>query len=406
MKDDSPNSLAPANRVSVRRMNRWPLYAGCFVLAVLFGVLVYSVNFAHNEEEEEAKAKRVEIQEPDRPLVAGEGQGLAGKPPAQAVATPGSDPSSRAEPLILVVPEKESASSYAQEKENLRRMKAQAQLTALSSPLVAKKVTERRSPDSAGAAPRESAGKSANLPAFPASPAQSSYDVEAARDREGFLGRAQSDPDWISPHARMAGQPFELKTGSVIPGVMLTGINSDLPGAIIAQVARNVYDSASGRHLLIPQGSRLYGSYDSRVVFGQGRVLIAWNRILFPDGTALTLGAMPGADMSGYAGFEDQVNNHYLRIYGNALVMSLIMGGMAYTMDSLNTSGSSNSNDNSVSMQDEMVSALASQLGQVSTQVLQKNFNLSPTLEIRPGYQFNIIITKDLVFSEPYQAAR
>jgi type IV secretion system protein VirB10 len=405
MTDDSPNRLSPVNKVPVRRMNRWPLYALLAAAVALLGVLVYSVNFAHNQDEEEAKAKKVEIPEPDKPLFGGEGRGLAGKPPAEAVAASVPEPASRSEPLIVIVPEKESADSYAQERENLRRMRAQAQLTALSSPLIAKKITERRSPDSAGAAPRESAGKPAGLPASPVSLPQSSYDVEAAKDREGFLGRARSDPDWISPYARTAGQPYELKTGSVIPGAMITGINSDLPGAIIAQVSRNVYDSASGRYLLIPQGSRLYGSYDSRIVFGQGRVLIAWNRIIFPDGTALTLGAMPGADVSGYAGFEDQVNNHYWRIYGNALLMSLIMGGMSYTMDSMNTTGNSG-NDNSVSMRDEMVSALASQLGQASTQILQKNFNLSPTLEIRPGYQFNIVITRDLVFSEPYQAAR
>ena len=193
--------------------------------------------------------------------------------------------------------------------------------------------------------------------------------------------------------------PLELKTGAVVPGVMLTGLNSDLPGNMIAQVSQNVFDTATGRNLLIPQGARLYGVYDSRVVYGQQRVLIAWNRIIFPDGSSMSIGAMPGADMAGMAGLTDKVDNHYLRIFGSAVMMSLVTGGMAYAMDSANNNSSG---ENGTSMQDEMTSALAAQLGQTTTTLLQKNLNIKPTLEIRPGYQFNIVLTKDLVFREPY----
>jgi type IV secretion system protein VirB10 len=110
---------------------------------------------------------------------------------------------------------------------------------------------------------------------------------------------------------------------------------------------------------------------------------------------------MPGSDMGGYAGYTDEVNNHYLRIFGSAVLMSMITGGMAYTMDSLDASGSSGT-DNTPSMQQEMASALAAQLGQATLQLLQKNLNIKPTLEIRPGYQFNVIVTKDMVFQKPY----
>jgi type IV secretion system protein VirB10 len=201
------------------------------------------------------------------------------------------------------------------------------------------------------------------------------------------------------------GQPLELKTGTVIPSIMVTGINSDLPGNIIAQVSQNVWDTAKGQHLLIPQGAKLFGTYDSRVVYGQERVLVAWNRLILPDGSAFTLGAMPGNDMAGYAGYTDEVNNHYLRIFGSAILMSLITGGMAYTMDSMDASGGSGT-DNTPTMQQEMTSALAAQLGQATLQLLQKNLNIKPTLEIRPGYQFNVIVTKDLVFQEPYAAGK
>ena len=231
---------------------------------------------------------------------------------------------------------------------------------------------------------------------------ENGYDPAADKDKEAFFGRAEKDASWILPHSRTAGQPLELKTGAVIPGVMVTGINSDLPGNIIAQVSQNVFDTATGRQLLIPQGAKLFGVYDSRVIYGQERVLVAWNRLMFPDGSAVTLGAMPGSDMAGNAGYTDKVNNHYLRIFGSAILMSMITGGMSYSMDSLDSGGDS---DNPT-LQDEMGAALASQLGQATLQLLQKNLNIKPTLEIRPGYQFNVIVTKDIVFEQPYRNQR
>jgi type IV secretion system protein VirB10 len=114
---------------------------------------------------------------------------------------------------------------------------------------------------------------------------------------------------------------------------------------------------------------------------------------------------MPGADMAGYAGYTDQINNHYLRIFGSAVLMSMITGGMSYSMDALGTSSTGGMNS-TPTLQDEMGSALAAQMGQATMQLLQKNLNIKPTLEIRPGYQFNIIVTKDMVFQKPYRAER
>ena len=116
----------------------------------------------------------------------------------------------------------------------------------------------------------------------------------------------------------MPSTPYMLRACFVIPATLISGINSDLPGQIVAQVSQNVYDTPVGRYLLVPQGSRLIGSYDSKVAYGQGRVLVAWQRIVFPDGKALDMGAMPGSDGAGYAGLADKTNNHYLRIFGSA----------------------------------------------------------------------------------------
>jgi hypothetical protein len=115
--------------------------------------------------------------------------------------------------------------------------------------------------------------------------------------------------------------------GSVVPAVLISGINSDLPLPILAQVSQNVLDSATGRSVLIPQGSRLIGAYQNASSYGQLRVQIAWQRLIFPNTASMNLPQMPGADQSGYAGFSDQVDNHYLRTFGTAAVMSLIGAG-------------------------------------------------------------------------------
>ncbi len=129
--------------------------------------------------------------------------------------------------------------------------------------------------------------------------------------------------------------------------------------------------------------------------------MIAWQRLVFPDGKALDLGSMPGADMAGYSGFRDQVNNHYFRIFGNALLLSGITATIAYSQDRNQNNNNSNQAPN---MSSEMSAALGQVFGQAIAQVVQKNLNISPTLEIRPGYRFNIMVTKDLAFTKPYQA--
>lgn len=408
MSDKTPNSLEPVKKVSVARMSRWPLYAVLLVGLFLLGILVYSVNFAHNQGEEQAATPKVDIKEEERPLLMGEGRGLALMPPAGSPAIAQPEPKAgdarKREPLIVVQGKQEQPDQYRQELENLRRMKAQARLTALSAPLGVKKASDTSTQQVAMVQGEQRRDSSLDVSRDLSAMRENGYDPAADKDKEAFFNRAEKDASWILPHSRTAGQPLELKTGTIIPGLMVTGINSDLPGNIIAQVSQNVFDTATGRQLLIPQGAKLFGVYDSRVIYGQERVLVAWNRLVFPDGSAVTLGAMPGSDMAGNAGYTDEVNNHYLRIFGSAILMSMITGGMSYSMDSLDNSGGGD--DDSPTLQDEMGSALAAQLGQATLQLLQKNLNIKPTLEIRPGYQFNVIVTKDIVFERPYKAGR
>ena len=194
--------------------------------------------------------------------------------------------------------------------------------------------------------------------------------------------------------------PFEIRAGFVLPATLISGINSDLPGQIMAQVSQDVYDTATGKHKLVPQGSRLLGSYSSDVAYGQSRVLIAWQRITFPDGKVMDIGSMPGADSAGYSGFTDQTNNHLVRLFGSAFLMSGITAGISLSQNN----GSEGGFNQQPTASSAMSEALGQQLGQVTGQMIAKNLNVSPTLEIRPGYRFNVIVTKDMTFSKPYKS--
>lgn len=200
-----------------------------------------------------------------------------------------------------------------------------------------------------------------------------------------------------------AGEPYIVRAGTVIPATLISGINSDIPGQILGQVSHNVYDTAVGSHLLIPQGTRLVGTYSSgNIAYGQERVMVAWQRLIYPDGKVLDLGSMPGADMAGYSGFTDLVDNHWWELFSGAFLMSGITAGVAVATEDDDNSSSDDSSDSN-SINDEMRQALATQFGNVIAQVIQRNLNIAPTLEIRPGYRFNVVITKDMKFERPYR---
>jgi type IV secretion system protein VirB10 len=217
-------------------------------------------------------------------------------------------------------------------------------------------------------------------------------------DMAPFAGSNQGDRWKLDTGPQAPRTPYELRAGFVVPATLISGINSELPGQIVAQVSQNVFDTATGKWRLIPQGSRLVGSYSSSVAYGQGRVLVAWQRIIFPDGKAMDIGAMPGADSAGYAGLNDQVNNHYVRLFASAFLMSGVTAGVSLSQPQ-QTTGTTTPTAGSA-----MSEALGQQLGQVTAQLIAKNMNIAPTLEIRPGYRFNVIVTKDMTFTKPYQA--
>lgn len=228
--------------------------------------------------------------------------------------------------------------------------------------------------------------------------AHGSAERTARNDIGRFEGRGQSDRWELDSRPEAPRTPYELRAGFVVPATMISGINSELPGQIIAQVSQNVYDTATGRYMLIPQGSRLVGSYSSDVAYGQKRILVAWQRIVFPDGKAMDIGAMPGADGAGYGGFQDKVDNHYFRTFSSAFLMSGIIAGVSLSQDSNREEG------NTQRASDALSEALGQQLGTVMAQMVSKNLNVAPTLMIRPGYRFNVMVVKDLTFTKPYES--
>jgi type IV secretory pathway VirB10-like protein len=210
------------------------------------------------------------------------------------------------------------------------------------------------------------------------------------------------NPDrWHSPNQVENPVRYQLRAGFVIPAVLLSGINSEVPGTIIGQVAQNVYDNATGSDLLIPQGARLIGSYSSNVQYGQSRLFVVWQRIDFPDGRALDIGAEPGTDSAGYAGFKDQVDSHWLRIFGSAVMMSAISAGISSSQDRYQQGNGNYYAPPNFS--GELSQAVGQQFGQAAAKLLEKNLDVAPTLKIRPGYRFSILLIKDFVFPGPYQ---
>jgi type IV secretion system protein VirB10 len=189
--------------------------------------------------------------------------------------------------------------------------------------------------------------------------------------------------------------PYILRTGWVIPALLLSAMESELSGTITAQVSQDVYDTPLGKYLLIPQGSRLVGEYANAIEYGQSRIFVAWQRIIFPNGDALDIGAMPGVDAQGEAGFHDQVNNHFLRVFGSALLMSAITGGIAISQPNQNNESAPNAGST-------LSAALGQQLGAATSALLERNLSIQPTLKIRQAYSFNVVVVKDLTFERPY----
>jgi type IV secretion system protein VirB10 len=237
---------------------------------------------------------------------------------------------------------------------------------------------------------RPGAGTSASACQRGANTTLAGLGAAGAQDPQRAFLNAEVDRQTVAPDRVMPpASPYVLQAGAVIPAALITGLRSDLPGQITAQVTQNVYDSPTGSLLLIPQGTRIVGEYDNGVSFGQRRVLLVWNRMIFPNGRSIVLERQSGADTSGYAGLEDGVDYHWWDLMKAAGLSTLLaVGAELATSD-----------------EGRLVRAIRDgaqdTINQTGQHIVQRQLQVAPTLTIRPGFPFRVIVSRDLVL-EPY----
>ena len=213
----------------------------------------------------------------------------------------------------------------------------------------------------------------------------------SAQDRQlAFLNQTPDKRTVSTDRVAAPASANVLQAGAVIPAALITGIRSDLPGQITAQVTENVYDSPTGHILLVPQGTRVIGQYDNGVGFGQRRVLLVWNRLLFPNGRSIVLERQPGADAEGYAGLEDGVDYHWGELLKAAALSTIL---------SVGAEAGTSQNENSLVQ--ALRSGASNSISQTGQQIVSRQLNIAPTLTVRPGFPVRVIVTRDLVL-EPY----
>lgn len=219
--------------------------------------------------------------------------------------------------------------------------------------------------------------------------------AQSSQDRKLAFVNASVDRRTVSPdRVTRPASPYIVQAGTLIPGALITGIRSDLPGQVTAQVTENVFDTPTGRFLLVPQGARLIGIYDSQVTFGQSRVLLVWTRLIMPNGRSIVLGRQPGADSAGYAGLEDQVDNHWGELFRAAALSTFLAVGTE-----LGAGSDSNSNNSAIIQ--ALRHGASDSLNQTGQQVVRRSLNIQPTLTVRPGFPVRVVVNRDLILA-PY----
>lgn len=410
--DQSPDVLRPD--AGVTRLNRRPLAIIIVTLAVIVLVLAYGVgNRSRRSASRPARAVAKHAVQPAR---------AASVALAKDVPKAGPIPERRPEerfragprggliaaepelpkPVATVNPDEELDREQRRRLSDRRRQMHETALTAVTRVAtveeLAARMAQRETPRDTGAGER---GSTAQDPggALRASLAglAGGEDVNKQGDKVAFAEQKRA-VGYLGATRQRPFSPYDLKAGTVIPAVLISGINSDLPGQILAQVTQDVYDSATGEHLVLPQGSKLVGTYDSRISVGQSRVQVAWTRVNFPDGSTLDLGGMPGTDPAGSSGFHDRINNHVFRIFRDALMLSFISAG-AQLSQPRNRSAESR-----LSAEEQIAAAMGQQFGAAGMELAKRNAQIQPTLEIRPGFRFTVMVTKDIVLP-PYRLA-
>jgi type IV secretory pathway VirB10-like protein len=410
---------------SMRRLNRLPIIIAIGIVLLFFGVVVVGLSWrgiSFNRGGEIGSAASTPATNFGDQLKRGISDGVIGEPEKQQVFQPaplvarndmGSEPRTEPRPTERQEGQPRPASDeewrarlkreqdeqYLREAQRQRMARLQARATALDSPLkvdIADVATVSSDPKISRAQSNDESNAQDLYTAALQSGLGQGMDPNGQASKEDFFNRDIKDLGYLPNQVVPQLSSFELKRGSVIPATLITGLSSDLPGRITAQVSQNVYDSATGHRLLIPQGAKLFGRYDSKVSFGQDRVLVVWTDLIFPNGSTLQIGGMAGTDAEGYGGFKDKTDRHLWRTFGSAALVALIGTGIDMSMPESSTLATQDT------ASDAARRNFAESFGRVAEQTISKNLNAQPTITIRPGYKFNVLVDQDIVFPSPH----
>jgi type IV secretion system protein VirB10 len=414
---------------SMRRLNRLPIVVAIVIILLFFGVVVAGLSWrglSFNRANGPDRASNSPATNFGDQLKRGVTNGIIGEPEQREMLQPAAVIVEReTEKEAVVMPEnttlperrshlepeeewkarlkREQDEQTLREAQRQRMASLQARATALESPLkidvseVEKSDADNRTghaqplnEKTSGASDLYGAAMKLGLPG-------QDIDPNAQSSKEDFFNQDIKDLGYLPNRVVPGLSAYELKRGSIIPATLMTGLNSDLPGRISAQVSQNVYDSATGYRLLIPQGAKLFGRYDSKVSFGQERVLVVWTDLIFPNGATLQIGGMAGTDAEGHGGFNDRVDRHLWRTFGSAALVAIIGTGIDLSMPQSSTLATQHT------ASDAARRNFAESFGRVAEQTIMKNLNVQPTLKIRPGYKFNVMVDQDMIFPGAYR---
>ncbi|MBY5571804.1 IncP-type conjugal transfer protein TrbI [Rhizobium leguminosarum] len=411
----------------MRRLNRLPIIVAIIVIVLFVSIVVIGLSLrglSFNRGDIEGASTSPATSFGDQ-LKRGVTDGIIGDPEKQEVFQPTPvviEKEEKQEPVVERQPtdrqdsrqrleseeewtarlKREQDEQYMREAQRQRMARLQARSTALDSPLkvdISDVEKAASSTNDTGLQPTNVAANSASdlyAAAMKSGLMGQNVDQNGQTSKEDFSNQDIKDLGYLPNQVVPQISPYELKRGSVIPATLITGLNSDLPGRITAQVSQNVYDSATGYRLLIPQGAKLFGRYDSKVSFGQERVLVVWTDLIFPNGSTLQIGGMAGTDAEGYGGFQDKVDRHLWKTFGSAALVAIVGTGIDMAMPESSTLAAQDT------ASDAARRNFAESFGRVAEETISKNLNVQPTIRIQPGYKFNVLVDQDIVFPAVY----
>lgn len=385
-----PVTPPPKRGKGVKKVNRVPIIIGSAIASVVLGTILYTAHHksASNQGQGDGTTTgsgvasgdvpEAQFRHPNPNAIRDPNKNKGSSKPGSAGAPAAAGPAPDLAPGALANPTEPKPNPYTQD---------WIQYTNQQSQLRDKHTEDVMQALKSGSEPRETGDVESLYKAV--------ANANSGKNGKAGAGVNPTDSDYLGAYRTGARNALEVKEGTAIPATLIGGVNSDVPGMIKAQVKQNIYDGATGNTVLIPQGSYIIGNFNRVSAYGQTRIEVAFTRIIFPDQSSIDLGEMEGADMAGNAGFEDQVNNHWMKVWGNALMAAAFSSAVQLSQSSNSLGGGSTSNG--YNAQQIIAAQTGQQMGEVGMEIARRGMNIPPTITIRPGYEFNVMVRKDMI---------